>query len=227
MAGSRTRLWRVSYLVTAVPGGLSHSAAAFLRVHAVRVERLPVEQYRVRWLGLGIPGSVIDRVAEFEAQWGGLVLPPAPWYDGGPRVLSADTPEKSPQEGWWFEAGVPRCSVPYSFMVGPGGEFGIWADRWTPLHATVEGWVESVALAHHATVWARQITRLSGELVQDLDLASLEPMPRVAGIADNWWRGPDSLLAVYRGEAECFASPRLLRADRYEGLPEHASWLEN
>ena len=212
----------MNYLVTDVPDGLSQMAVTFLRIHAVRVERVPVERYRARWLDVGIPANVIDQAEEFEARWGGLVLPPAPWYDGGPRALSVDIPEGSPDEGWWFTAGDPRCSVPYGFLIGADGEFGIRADRWTPLHATVEGWVESVALAYHASRWARQITRLSGAAVQDLDLSALEPVRVTAGIADTWWRGPDSLVAVYRGEADCFGDPKFQRADRYDGLPaEH------
>jgi len=202
-------------------------AASFLRIHAVRVERLPVEQYRARWLNLGIPAGVIDRAAEFQARWGGLVLPPAPCYEGGPRALSVDTPEGSPEKGWWFWAGDQRCSVPFSFLIGPGGEFGIRGLRWVPLHASVEGWIESVALAYHASRWARRVTRLSGAAVDDLDLGGLEPVPLGAGMADNWWRGPESLVAVYRGGADSFNKPALLRAHLYEGLPDHAFWFES
>ena len=217
----------MSYHVADVPDGLSRMATTFLHIHAVRVERLPVEQYRARWLNQGIPAEVIDRAAEFEVLWGGLVLPPAPCYAGGPRVLSVDsTPEGSPEEGWRFGAGAQRCSVPFSFLIGPDGEFGIRVDRWTPLRASVEGWVESVALAHHASLWARQITRLSGAAVENLDIGALELVPLVAGMADTWWRGPDSLVAVYRGEADSFGLPRLLQAHRYDGLPEHAFWFD-
>jgi hypothetical protein len=211
----------VSY-VSNIPDGLTKLAAAFLRIHAVRMERLRVEQYRTRWLKLGVPDGVIDRAADFEARWGGLVLPPAPWYEGGPCAFRVDIPYESPEGTWLFSAGDQRCSVPFGFMIGPEGEFGITCGRWTPLHATVHGWVESVALAHHASRWAGQITRLSGVAVQDLDLSGLEPVRQVAGLADTWWKGPDSLLAVYRGEADCFAGSRFLRADRYDGLPEHA-----
>jgi hypothetical protein len=200
-------------------------AASFLRIHAVRVERLPVEQNRARWLDLGIPAGVIDRAAEFQARWGGLVLPPAPCYEGGPLALSADTPEGSPEKGWWFWAGDQRCSVPFSFLVGPDGEFGIRGIRWAPLHASVEGWIESVALAYHASRRARQVTRLSGSAVDDLDLGAMEPVPLVAGMADTWWRGPDSLVAVYRGEAGSFGRPGLVRAHLYHGLPGDAFWF--
>lgn len=141
-------------------------------------------------------------------------------------MLSVDTPEGSPEEGWWFMAGDQRCSVPFSFLIGPDGEFGIHGDRWTPLHARVEGWVESVALAHRAALWARQITKVSGEAVEGLDLDGLEPVPLVMGMADTWWSGPDSLVAVYRGEADGFGRSAFLRAHIYDGLPEHAFWFD-
>ncbi|MGW6739207.1 hypothetical protein ACWGDX_00350 [Streptomyces sp. NPDC055025] len=213
-------------MVNDVPDGLSRMAASFLHINGIRVERLPVERYRAKWLDLGIPVEVIDRAAKYEACWGGLVLPPAPRYEGGPRVLSVDTPEGSAEEGWWFTAGDQRCSVPFSFRIGPDGEFGIHGDRWTPLHANIEGWVESVALAHHAGLWARQITKVSGDAVESLDLDDLEPVTLVAGMADTWWRGPNSLVAVYRGEADNFARPAFLRAHVYDGLPEHAFWFD-
>jgi len=73
---------------------------------------------------MGIPADVIDRAAEFEARWGGIALPPAPCYEGGPRVFSAaDVSEASAGEGWWLWAGDQRFSVPFRFLVGPRGEF--------------------------------------------------------------------------------------------------------
>lgn len=62
--------------------------------------------------------------------------------------------------------------------------------------------------------------------MEGLDLSALEPVPLTAGLADTWWRGPDSLVAVYRGEADSFADPRYLRAHLYEGMPEHAFWFD-
>ncbi|WP_327308943.1 hypothetical protein [Streptomyces sp. NBC_01298] len=38
------------------------------------------------------------------------------------------------------------------------------------------------------------------------------------GLADTWWRGKDSLIAVYRGEAAGFDAPHCLRARIYGGL---------
>ncbi|MFG1998844.1 hypothetical protein ACGFNU_06810 [Spirillospora sp. NPDC048911] len=214
--GHRTE--RVTPHSADIPDGLTRRARDFVRVHGVRVESLAVEQWRVRWLDLGIPAAEIDRAAVYSSRWGGLVLPPAPHYEGGPRILCPDTPEGSPAEGWWFDAGPQRCSVPYAFMIGPNGEFGIHSERWVPLHATVEGWVESVALAYHASLWAKEITRVAGDGVEALRLEGYEPVPEIAGLADTWWRGEDSLVAVYNGEAECLSAPDCRAMLIYSGL---------
>jgi hypothetical protein len=190
-----------------VPEGLTQRARAFVRANCVRVDALDVSRWRDRWLGFGVPAEEIDRVVAYQRRWGGLALPPAPAYGGGPRYLGADTPEPSPDDGWWFEAGLPRATVPFSFMIGPTGEFGINGDRWVPLHATVEGWVEAVALAHHATATAHRVTRLTGDEVDGVDLDEFDLVPEVEGLADSWWLDDDTLVAVYTGEAEAFAAP--------------------
>jgi hypothetical protein len=59
-----------------------------------------------------------------------------------------------------------------------------------------------------------------------VDLGTLEPVPLVAGMTDTWQRGPDSLVAVYRGEADSDGESRFLRAHLCEGLPEHAFWFD-
>lgn len=111
-------------------------------------------------------------------------------------------------------------STAYGFVIGPGGEFGIHGYRWAPLHADTEGWVESLALAAHARRWARTITRLTGEAVDSLDLEGYEPVPEVRGLTDTWWRGADSLIAVYRGEAVAMDAPGCQEAHVYGGLDE-------
>jgi hypothetical protein len=199
-----------------VPDGLTQRARSFVRSHCVRVDALDVASLREQWLGFGIPAEEIDRVDTYQRRWGGLVLPPAPMYDGGPRYLNADTPEPSPDDGWWFEAGLQRTAVPYGFMIGPTGEFGIHGDHWVPLHATVEGWVESLALAHHAVSSAHRITRLTGDDVEVVDLDEYELVPEVEGLADSWWRDDDTLIAVYAGEAEAFAAPESRTTIVYE-----------
>ncbi|MGW3148885.1 hypothetical protein ACWDG1_30270 [Streptomyces sp. NPDC001177] len=204
----------------AIPEGLSRRARSFVASHSVRAHATPLEPHRERWLALGVPGEVIDRAVAYQERWGGLVLPPAPVYESGPRYLCADVPEPSHTGGWWFMGGEPRASVAFSFMIGPNGEFGLWGNAWAPLHASVEGWVESLALAHHASHWAKQVTRLHGDEVEALSLDGFEPVEEVRGIVDTWWRGPDSLVALHNGEAECFSGRVRRVALVYSGLDE-------
>jgi hypothetical protein len=105
-------------------------------------------------------------------------------------------------------------------MIGPAGEFGIHAGDWVPLHASIEGWVESLALADHAAMWAKQITKVTGDKLDDIALDGYEPVREVMGLADTWWRGTDSLVAIYTGEAECLSFPAGRTARIYSGLDE-------
>ncbi|MFE2551929.1 hypothetical protein ACFXGI_25735 [Streptomyces sp. NPDC059355] len=203
-----------------VPEGITRRAQYFIRIHGHWIGRSDTEQYRARWLEAGVPGVQIDRVSAYEATWGGLALPPSPHYDGGPRTLSGDVPEESDGEGWCFEAGAQRSALPYSFMIGPRGEFGLHSGGWVPLHASVEGWVEALALADHARRCARTTTTLTGDAVDDLELDGFEAVPEVVGLADTWWRGTDSLIAVYRGEAEVMQAPQCRTATVYAGLDD-------
>ncbi|MFF9979492.1 hypothetical protein [Streptomyces erythrochromogenes] len=201
-----------------VPEGLTRRARSFISSHGVRLPISGVDQHREKWLTLGIPSVEVDRVQNFAAQWGGLALPPSPQYEGGPKVFLPDTPEESPGGGWCYEAGPQRTAVPYGFVIGPEGEFGIQAGRWVPLHGSVEGWVESIALAYHAFRWATAINVASGEAVEELQLEGYQPVIEVDGMSDSWLRGKDSLVAVYRGVAECMAAPQCRIAVTYSGL---------
>lgn len=166
------------------------------------------------------PGGRIDRAAAYQEIWGGIALPPSPHYDGGPSSLSADVPEGPEAGGWWFGAGMQRTALPCTFMIGPEGEFGVHAGTWVPLHGSVAGWVEAVALADRARRCARTVTTVTGEAVEALQLGRFEPVLEVAGRSDTWWRGADSLVAVYRGEAECMSAPQCRTAAVCSGLDE-------
>ncbi|MER6559983.1 hypothetical protein ABT300_20070 [Streptomyces sp. NPDC001027] len=203
-----------------VPGGLTPTGRAFVGTHGIRIDTDSIEDHRQRWLERDIPSAVIDRMAAFQRRWGGLVLPPGPQYEGGPRYFHPDVPEAAPSGGWSFAAGDQRCSVAYSFVIGPADEFGIDGDRWTPLHASVEGWVESLALAHRASLRAKHITKVVGDDVDSVALDDFEPVREVQGLADTWWRGADSLVAIYSGRAECLAFPAARTALIYSGLDE-------
>ncbi|MFJ8112324.1 hypothetical protein [Streptomyces sp. NPDC096132] len=207
-------------MIPIAPAGLSRRARRFVEADGIRVPREDIRRHRDVWIERGIPATEIDRAAAFQDRWGGLALPPAPAYEGGPRILDADCPQGSAAQGWSFPAGDCRVSMAYGFMIGPDGAFGIDADRWTPLHADADGWVESLALAAHAGRWARTVTKITGPAVESLDLAGYEPVPEVRGVTDTWWRGRDSLIAVYRGEAVGLDAPRCLEAHVYGGLDE-------
>ena len=123
---------------TMPPDGLSQRARSFVAIHSIRLDPRRLEDHRAFWRGREIPDEQIDRMIAFEERWGGFALAPAPAYEGGPRILGADSPDGGAEDGWWFEAGVQRCSVPYSFMIGPNGEFGIHGPKWVPLHSRLE-----------------------------------------------------------------------------------------
>lgn len=182
--------------------------------------RQDIRGYRDEWIGQGIPAVEIDRAAAFQDRWSGLALPPAPFYEGGPRILGAGCPKGTPTEGWSFPAGSGRVSMAYGFAIGPDGAFGIDTHRWTPLHASTDGWAESLALAAHARRWAKTVTRVTGRAVESLDLRGFEPVPEVQGVTDTWWRGEESLIALYRGEAVGLDAPQCLEAHIYSGLDE-------
>ncbi|MDG9723783.1 hypothetical protein [Streptomyces sp. DH41] len=206
--------------VPVAPEGLSRRARRFVEVDGIRLPRQDIRRHRDAWTGRGIPAAEIDRAVAFQDRWGGLALPPAVFYEGGPRTLDADCPEGSDTEGWSFPAGDCRVSMAYGFMIGPDGAFGIDAHRWTPLHASVSGWVESLALAAHARRWATTVTKITGKAVEALDPDGYEPVPEVQGLTDTWWRGRTSLVAVYRGEALGLDAPRCLETHIYDGLDE-------
>jgi hypothetical protein len=73
------------HLINDVPDGLTRRAQNFVGVHGIKVNIRPVEQHRQWWLEREIPASVVDRMAAFQERWGGLLLPPASQYDGGPK----------------------------------------------------------------------------------------------------------------------------------------------
>jgi len=196
--------------------GLTKRASYVISTRGVHVGYRPLN--RQAWLDGGVPEDVFQRAVAFQQRWGGLALPPPPEYDGGPVIFDAGVPETGPGGEWYFEAGRVRAAVPYGFVVGPHGEFAIETHEWTALHVTVDGWVESVALAHYAAWAAHRTTRMRGTEVDELDLDGFEPVPAVQGMADTWWQGPNRLIAIYRGEAEHFGNPALTVARIYDGV---------
>lgn len=201
---------------------LSPRALSFVRSYGVRLAPRRLDRYREGWGGAGVPSEVIDRALEFQRLWGGLVLPSAPFYDGGPKYFDVIDPVQAETGEWLIEIGPPTTAVPYGFMIGPDGAFGIATTRWVPLHASVEGWIESLALSHDAFVYAENITRFTNAAVDSIDLAGLDRVEEVEGVADTWWRGDGVLIACCFGETEAFDAPQSREVLQYTGVPE---WL--
>ena len=143
-----------------------------------------------------------------------------------PEVLPDGPARADPDGGWRFEAGDQRASVPYGFRIGSNDEFGIHGNNWAPLHASVEGWFESVALEYTARRWAPNIKTIEGTAVDDINLTGMDPVPEVAGLADTWWRGEDAVIAIYRGEALALGFPAAQRATIYADIPELPIFLD-
>ncbi|MEU7024365.1 hypothetical protein ABZ990_27470 [Streptomyces sp. NPDC046203] len=207
--------------IPVAPAGLTRRARHFVEADGIRVPRQDIRHHRDAWIEHGITAAEFDRAVAFQDRWGGLALPPAPFYEGGPHVLGVEYPRGSAaEEHWSFSAGTCRVSMGHGFRIGLDGSFGIDANHWVPLHADVDGWVESLALASHAGYWAENVRKIKGTAVDALDLDGYEQVPEVQGVTDTWWRGEDKLIAVYRGTAVGFDAPHCLRAHIYEGLDE-------
>lgn len=190
---------------------LSYVARYFVTIHSRQVDVPPLD--RERWRAAGVRESEIDRAAGFHERWGGLALPPSLAYDGGPRWFAADLPVGASGADR-FDAGQTRSALPYTFDIGPNGEFGLGCGRFAALHESVEGWIESLALTYYATVEARKIT-----VVDDVDLSGFEPVEEVRGVADNWWRTETTLISVHGGLATYYDQPEATPARVYEGIP--------
>ncbi|GAB3799627.1 hypothetical protein [Micromonospora zhanjiangensis] len=200
--------------------GLTDRARRFVQQHGVHVPGWMIEQHRLHWARAGRPPVAVDQLLWFQARWGGLVLPPAPGYDGGPLTLDGDDPDVN-AHGILVTVGNPRSALPYGFGINAQGHFGICGmDTWVGLHASVEGWVESLALAYAARDNAGRVRRVTGPAVRTLTeaMTALTPLPEVAGLADSWWRSADALVAVQRGEAELFDTDRHLVGYVFEDL---------
>ncbi|WP_216897411.1 hypothetical protein [Nocardia alni] len=193
-----------------------------------RDERPSVSRMRGRWLEIGVPAAEIDRTEEFDLRWGGLALPPLPMdlYEGGPLCLKADLPEQDDRGEWYFGAGDAATACDMCFEISPTDEFGIRrGDRFHPVHASVAGWIEAVALSYFAAAAATRITQLTGAEVDQVSLDGHTPIRETAGIADTWWRRGDQLVALYDGESRCFNIPEWRTAIIYDGVPSVAPIL--
>lgn len=204
-----------------MPEELTRRARTFVACHGHRLYTGMSDSVLAHWSTHGIPTAVVERMAAFEARWGGLLLPPAPRYEGGPKVLQSDLPEISPDGRWSFEAGDQRFSMAYSFSIGPDDEFGIEnGTQRVVLHSSIAGWIESVALAYEVQLRAPRLAVVPGRAVDDIELSAMKPFTEVAGVSDSWWRGEDTVAAIYCGEALLFGRPDLQSATVYTGISQ-------
>jgi hypothetical protein len=205
-----------------VLGRLPPRARGFVYSNGVRTRPRRLDRYREDWISAGVPSEVADRAIEFQRLWGGLALPPGPFYDGGPKYFEVGDFERAETGEWLFEVGPSRTAVPYGFMIGPDGAFGIAATRWVALHTSIEGWIGSLSLAHDAFAYAEQVTRFTNNRVDAIDFTGFDRVEEVEGLVDTWWRGDGVLLASCSGEAEAFEAPQTREVLRYTGVP---GWL--
>ena len=201
---------------------LAPSARSFVYSNGVRTSPRELDRYRVDWIEGGAPSELVDRAIEFQRLWGGLALPPGPFYDGGPKYFEVGGFERAETGEWLFEVGPSRTALPYGFMIGPDGAFGIATTRWVALHASIEGWIGSLSLAHDAFTHAEQVTRFRSSRVESIDFTGLDRVEGTEGLVDTWWRGDEVLLASCSGEAEAFEAPQTREVLRYTGVP---GWL--
>ncbi|GGU60942.1 hypothetical protein GCM10010274_57170 [Streptomyces lavendofoliae] len=80
--------------VPVAPAGLSRRAQRFIETEGIRVRRQDIRRHHDAWIEHGIPAAEIERATAFQDRWGGLTLPSAPFYEGGPRILDADCPQR-------------------------------------------------------------------------------------------------------------------------------------
>ncbi|MFE3937446.1 hypothetical protein ACFXPJ_27690 [Streptomyces goshikiensis] len=65
---------------------MTRRAKKFVEVEGVRVPQQGIRRHCYAWIERGIPAAESDRAAAFQDRWGGLTLPPAPFYESGPRL---------------------------------------------------------------------------------------------------------------------------------------------
>lgn len=175
---------------------LSRRASTFVRSHGNRVFTEFAQDSADSWVEQGIDGRAVRRAVEHELQWGNLYLPPSIAYDGGPRYLGSEMVVGEWARKGCIEAGPPRCSTSYGFLIDEGGSFGIGEVEFVPLYKSVEGWVEALALEYELRRLAKMTRRLSGPELASLDLSSMAPFPGIPGVADSWLIEDDSIVRV-------------------------------
>lgn len=202
-----------------LPVGLSRRALTFVQAHGQRIYSDRVQRSAAQWIEQGVDGALVQRAADYGQRWGDLYLPPSTLFNGGPRYLGPDVLVGNWSEGGYLEAGPARFSVPYDFLLGPDGAFGIGDIEFVPLYASVEGWIESLALEEELRSVATEIRRFTGPEVSSLDISMMSPYPGVSGISESWVMDAERAIFVSRAISLISGHANDVVAIAYSGIP--------
>ena len=206
-------------------GVLSRRALSFVRAHGQRVTSNRVQRSAAQWIEQGFDEALVLRAVDYERRWGDLYLPPSILFNGGPKYLGPDLLAGNWSDGGYVEAGAARFSVFYDFLLGPDGAFGVGDTEFIPLYASVEGWIESLALEYEIRSVAKEMRKLEGSEVSSLDLSAMSSFPRVSGLSESWLMDAERVVFVSRGIGLISGHPEDLVAIVYSGIPDREANL--
>ncbi|MEV4638114.1 hypothetical protein AB0J80_12265 [Actinoplanes sp. NPDC049548] len=201
-------------------GALTRRALSFVQGNGRRLACDRARRSAERWLEQGVDRGLVQRALDYEHRWGDLYLPPSLAYNGGPQYLGPDLLLGSWADGGYLEAGPARYSVSYDFLLGPDGVLGVGDVDFVPLYASVEGWIESLALESLLRGLATEVRRFTGPAVSGLDLSATRPVPGVSGLSDIWLMDDERVVFLCRGYSLLASVPADAFAVVYAGIPE-------
>jgi len=206
-------------------GVLSPRALSFVRAHGQRKPSNRAQRSAAQWIEQGLDQDLVQRAIDYERRWGDLYLPPSVFYNGGPKYLGPDLLVGRWSDGGYLEAGPARFSVFYDFLLGPDGAFGVGDIEFVPLYASVEGWIESLALENEIRSAANEIRKLRGSEISSLDFSTMSPFPGVSGISESWLIDDERIVFVSRGISFISGHPDDVVAIVYSGIPDREAIL--
>jgi hypothetical protein len=204
---------------------LSRRALSFVRVHGQRVPADRMQRSAAQWIEQGLDGALVQRAVDYEKHWGDLYLPPSLLFEGGPRYLGADVLLGRWSDGGYLEAGPSRVSVYFDFLLRADGAFGVGDVEFIPLYASVEDWIESLALEYEVLSVATEIRRFRGPEIPELDLSAMSPFPGLSGLSEQWMIDADRIVFFSRGTGLVAGRPDEAVAIVYSGISDRESYL--
>jgi hypothetical protein len=204
---------------------LSRRALTFVQAHGERVTSNRAQRSADQWVEQGFDEVLVLRAVAYERRWGDLYLPPSMLFNGGPKYLGPDLLAGNWSDGGFIEAGSARFSVFYDFLLGPDGAFGVGGTEFIPLYASVEEWIESLALEYGVRRVAKEIRKLNGSEVLSLDLSAMLPFPGVSGLSESWFIDAERVVFVSRGISLISGHPEDLVAIVYSDIPDREASL--